>query len=60
MTPIDFLQLLESTLQHRRIAFSRAAAIAFVETCWTRIEDDLDVDTWADRLVEAGSVMVPA
>lgn len=29
MTPADFLQSLESVLQQRRIAFSRAAAIAF-------------------------------
>ena len=43
MTPADFLQALESVLQHRRVSFSRAAAIAFVESCWELIADDPDV-----------------
>jgi hypothetical protein len=34
---------LESVLQHRRVAFSRATAIAFVESCWELIADDPDV-----------------
>jgi hypothetical protein len=42
MTPSDFLTQLESILQHRRVSFSRAAAIAFVESCWELIEDDPD------------------
>ena len=58
-TPDDFRHALEGVLQHRRVAFSRAAAIAFVESCWSLIEDDPDVDTWADRFVEAGAVMMP-
>ena len=59
MTPADFLQLLESALQHRRVQFSRAAAIAFVESCWELIDDDPDVETWADHFIQAGAVMVP-
>jgi len=59
MTPADFLTMLESALQHRRVAFSRAAAIAFVESCWVWIEDDPDVDEWCNRFVQAGAVMVP-
>lgn len=60
MTPSDFLPMLESALQHRRIAFSRAAAIAFVESCWELIDDNPDVDEWADRFQESGAVEVPA
>jgi hypothetical protein len=44
MTPTDYLAMLESTLQHCRIAFSRTAAIAFVECCWELIDDDPDVE----------------
>jgi hypothetical protein len=60
MTPSDFLQSLESVLQHRRVAFSRAAAIAFVESCWELIADEPDVWYWCERFVEAGGVEVPS
>jgi len=60
MTPADFLQSLESVLQHRRVAFSRAAAIAFVESCWGLIADDPDVWYWSDRFTEAATVETPA
>jgi hypothetical protein len=60
MTPADFLQALESVLQHRRVPFSRAAAIAFVESCWELIADDPDVWYWSERFIEAGAVEVPA
>ena len=40
MTAADFLYSLESVLQSRRVAFSRAAAIAFVESCWELIADE--------------------
>jgi hypothetical protein len=43
LTPTDFLQSLESVLQSVRVAFSRAAAIAFVESCWELIADGPDV-----------------
>ncbi len=59
MTPSDFLQSLGSVLQHRRIAFSRAAAIDFVESCWELIADDPDVWEWSERFIEAGAVGVP-
>ena len=59
MTPTDFLASLESVLQHRRVAFTRAAAIAFVESCWELIADDPAVWHWSDRFVEAGGVEVP-
>jgi hypothetical protein len=59
MTQADFLASLESALQHRRVTFSRAAAIAFVESCWELIADDPDVWEWSERFVEAGAVEVP-
>lgn len=59
MTPSEFLQSLESVLQHRRVVFSRAAAIAFVESCWELIADDPDVSYWSERFIEAGAVEVP-
>jgi hypothetical protein len=43
MTPANSLHPLESVLQHRRVAFSRAATIAFVESRWELIADDPDV-----------------
>ena len=58
MTPADFLQALERILQHRRIALSRAATIAFVESCWELIADDPDVERWADLFIKAGAVEV--
>jgi hypothetical protein len=42
MTPTDFLQLLETVLRQRRVPLSRAAAIAFVESCWELIDDNPD------------------
>jgi len=59
MTPSDFLTSLESVLQHRRVAFSRADAIAFVESCWELIADDPDVWEWSERFIEAGAVEAP-
>jgi hypothetical protein len=59
MRPSDFLASLESALQHRRVAFSRAA-IAFVESCWELIADDPDVWEWSERFIEAGAVEMPA
>ena len=56
MTPADFLQSLESVLQSRRVSFSRAAAIAFVESCWELIEDDPDVWEWSNRFIETVGV----
>lgn len=53
MTHTDFLRSLESVLQSRRVSFSRAAAIAFVESCWELIEDDPDVWYWSERFLEA-------
>jgi hypothetical protein len=56
MTPTDFLYLLESVLRQRRVSFSRAAAIAFVESCWELIEDDPDPWFWSERFIEAGAI----
>ena len=39
--------------EQRRLPFSRAAAIAFVESCWELIDDDPDVWYWSDRFAEA-------
>jgi hypothetical protein len=52
MTPADFLQSLESVLQHRRVTFTSAAALAFVESCWELIADEPDVWYWSDRFME--------
>ena len=60
MTPSDFLHALESVLQSRRVAFSRADAIAFVESCWELIQDDPDVWYWSDRFTEAATVEMAA
>jgi hypothetical protein len=48
----DFLHLLEQVLRQRRLPFSRASAIAFVESAWPLIEDDPDVWYWSDRFIE--------
>jgi len=56
LTPADFLHSLESVLQHRRVAFSRAAAIVFVESCWELIADNPDVWYWSERFIETGAV----
>ena len=58
MTPSDLLQSLEPVLQHRRVPFSRATAIAFVESCWELTADDPDVWYWSERLLESGTVEV--
>jgi hypothetical protein len=58
MIPTDFLQSLESALQHRRVRYSRAAAFAFVESCWELIADYPEVWYWSERFIEAGVVEV--
>ncbi len=60
ITPSDFLHSLESVLQSRRVSFSRAAAIAFVESCRELIADDPDLWYWSERFIEAGAVEMPA
>jgi hypothetical protein len=61
MTPTDFLALLEQVPRQRRIQFSRAAAITFVESCWELIDDEPDPWLWADRFVEPeGTVFAAA
>lgn len=60
MTPCEFLQSLESVLQHRRVTFSRAALVAFVAATWLLIDDNPDVDYWVERYLECGAVEVPA
>lgn len=52
MTPDAFLHLLEDVLRMRRLSFSRAAAIAFVESCWELIADHPDPWFWSDRFQE--------
>jgi hypothetical protein len=39
---------------HRRVAFSLAAGIAFFESYWKLIADDPDVWEWSERFIEAG------
>jgi hypothetical protein len=58
MTPTDFLALLEDVLRQRRLPFSRAAAIAFVEACWPLIEDNPDPWYWSECFAQTGAVVV--
>jgi hypothetical protein len=58
MTQADFLQALEEVLRQRRISFSRAAAMMFVECCWPLIEDNPDPWHWSACFVETGAVVV--
>jgi hypothetical protein len=53
MTPAEFLGQLEAVLRQRRLPFSRAAAIAFAESCWDLIDNSPDAWYWSDRFVEA-------
>ncbi len=50
--PGQFLQPLESVLQHRSASFARSAAIAFIDSCWELIAYDSDVWYWSERFVE--------
>lgn len=52
-------RLTEGVLQHRPVAFSRATAIAFVESCWELIADDPDVWYWSEPFIVAGAVEAP-
>lgn len=56
MTHADFLTALEHQLQLRGIAFSRAALVVFVESCWPLIEDDPNVEFWSQEFVETSGV----
>jgi hypothetical protein len=60
MTAAQFLQALEQVLRQRRLPFSRAAAIAFVESCWQLIDDDPDVWFWSDRFAESQGIVSTA
>jgi hypothetical protein len=60
LTEQDFLASLESALRQRRVAFSQAAVIAFVESAWELVLDHPCPEFWADRFVETGDVMAPA
>jgi hypothetical protein len=59
-TPADFVRSLESALQPRRVLFSRAALIAFVESTWSWIEDDPDVEYWCERFLDGMDRLAPA
>jgi hypothetical protein len=58
MTQAEFLGTLEEVLLQRRISFSRAAVIAFVESCWPLIEDNPDPWHWSACFVETGAAIV--
>jgi hypothetical protein len=60
MTPAEFLQPIEEVLRQRRVSFSRAAAIVFVESCWPLIEDDPDPWRWPECFIEAVASAVEA
>lgn len=60
MTPSEFLVTLEEVLRQRRVCFSRAAAIVFVESCWVLIEDNPDPWCWSECFVETGAAVVEA
>ena len=52
MTQANFLELLERDLQLSGVPFERAALTAFIESAWVLIEDDPDVDRWANAFLE--------
>lgn len=60
MNQQDFLQSLESTLQLRGVAFSRAALQAFVKSAWPLIDDDPDVEWWAREFIAEADVTMLA
>lgn len=60
MTAAEFLVTLEEVLRQRRISFSRAAAIVFVESCWALIEDNPDPWYWSECFCETGAAVVEA
>lgn len=60
MTQSDFLQALESSLQLRGVAFSRAALQAFVADCWPLIIDNPDVEHWAGEFIDQADVTMLA
>lgn len=60
MTQQDFLQALESTLQLRGIAFSRAALQALVADDWVLISDNPDVEFWTREFIDTADVTMMA
>ena len=60
MSKTDFLQSIESTLQLRGVAFSRADLQAFVESAWPLILDNPDVEFWSKEFIDRGDVTMRA
>jgi hypothetical protein len=54
MTSADFLAALEQELHWQGLAFSRAELLAFVAAAWPWIDDDPDVERWANEFSAAG------
>jgi hypothetical protein len=59
MNPADFLAQLETALQSRGTPFSRAALIAFVDSCWPWILDNPDVELWAAKFLRSTDLTSP-
>lgn len=60
MDQADFLYALESSLQLRGVAFSRAALQAFVADAWVLIQDNPDVEFWAGKFIDTTDVTMMA
>lgn len=60
MKPSDFLHSLESSLQLRGVAFSRAALQLFVESAWPLIAEDPDPEFWAGEFISQADVTMLA
>ena len=60
MSQQDFLESLESYLHFSGIAFSRTALLTFVESYWSLIEDNPNVDFWAGEFIDADNVTMLA
>lgn len=60
MNQQDFLQALESSLQFRGVAFSRAALQAFVESAWPLMAEDPDPEFWAGEFIRQADVTLLA
>lgn len=60
MNQQEFTIALESALQLRGVAFSRAALQSFVVDAWVLIEDNPDVEFWAGEFIDQADVMMLA
>lgn len=58
MTPTTFLPRVETALSAGHVVFDQADLIAFIESAWPLIREDLDAEKWGRAFVEAQADMV--